>query len=237
MYPWLDFDLLHLRLRDEKTEPVPWGGYAAGRYTAHLVSGSNAAAGFKDRHLGTYTRTIVAGDETHPLIMDIVFDLEPDLPELPKVGITAQIPVKYSNITWFGKGPQESYPDRCTGTFLGLYEDTPASLEVGYIVPQENGNRMGVRYIGLSGKDNAALPVTILSEEPVHMSVSRYTQENLWQSLHTCDLVDLSAGDDGCYFLNIDCAQRGVGTATCGPDTLEQYRVRPGIFRMRLYVY
>ncbi len=233
MYPWLDLDLLHLRLKDEKNEPLQWEGYSANRYTAVLESGSNAASGFKDRRIGTYTRTIVEGGETHPLIMDILFNLEPDLPELPKIGISAQIPAHYRNITWFGRGPQESYPDRCAGAFLGLYEDSPASLETPYIVPQENGNRVGVRRISLSGQD--ALPITILSAEPVHMSASRYTQENLWKSLHTTDLVDVSA-DGGYYLLNIDCAQRGVGTATCGPDTLEQYRVRPGIFRMRLYI-
>jgi beta-galactosidase len=64
------------------------------------------------------------------------------------------------------------------------------------------------------------------------MSVSRYTQDNLMAALHT---PDLKARDD-CYTLNIDIAQRGIGTATCGPDTREEYRVRPGYYKMRLYI-
>ncbi|MDR3191590.1 MAG: hypothetical protein LBT87_00830, partial [Treponema sp.] len=60
--------------------------------------------------------------------------------------------------------------------------------------------------------------------------------ENLLAALHTCDLQDTFEGGKGRYFISIDMAQRGVGTATCGPDTLEKYRVRPGLFKLRLYL-
>jgi beta-galactosidase len=118
-------------------------------------------------------------------------------------------------------------------------------LETPYIVPQENGNRSGVRKITLKhrGASPAKAPagnlpglITILPDSPLNMSVSRYTQENMLTARHTCDLIDTSKGEDGYYLLNIDCAQRGVGTATCGPDTLEQYRVRPGLFKFTLVI-
>jgi beta-galactosidase len=240
MYPWLDLDLLHLQYANEKTEIVQWEGRDASRYTAVLLSGKNAAQGFQNTRLGLYTCITARGDESHPLVMDVTFDLEPNLPELPKIGISAKIPAYYDSIRWFGSGPHESYPDRLAGAFLGRYEDSPASLEVPYIVPQENGNRVGVRSIHFSGdKIPAGKPqsITIIPTSPVHMSAGRYTQENLLEALHTCDLVDISSGVNGYYFLNIDCAQRGLGTGACGPDTLEQYRVRPGIYRMRLYLY
>jgi beta-galactosidase len=183
--------------------------------------------------------------------MDITFDLEPDLPELPRVGVCAKIPAYYNRIKWLGLGPHESYPDRCAGAFLGSYEDDPVSLEVPYIVPQENGNRMGLRSISLAGQNipqGKPEKITIVPSSPVQFSCSRYTQENMLESLHTCDLVDVScpavqgcpaqqgSGESGFYFLNIDCAQRGLGTGACGPDTLEQYRVRPGMYRMRLFI-
>jgi beta-galactosidase len=240
MYPWLDLDLLHLQCADEKIEPLRREGRAASRYTAILRNGKGAQSGFNNTRIGLYTCVTIQGDELHPLIMDITFDLEPNLPELPKVGISAKIPACYNKIKWFGKGPHESYPDRRAGAFLGLYEDTPASLEVPYVVPQENGNRTGVRSIRLSADnipEGKPRSITIIPAEPVHMSVSRHAPENLWEALHTCDLVDVSAGPDGYNYLNIDCAQRGVGTAACGPDTLEQYRIWPGIFRMRLYMF
>jgi beta-galactosidase len=238
MYPWLDLDLLHLRHDAEKIENLTWEGYPVTRYHAALLAGAGAAC--RDTRLGVYTVVTVKGSGKNPLIMDITFDLEPDLPELPKIGISAKIPACYNGIKWLGSGPHESYPDRCAGAFLGSWDDTPASLEVPYIVPQENGNRTGVRRICLTGQNiPAGRPesITILPSGPVHFSVSRYDQENMLESLHTHDLVDLSAGEDGFFFLNIDCAQRGVGTAACGPDTREQYRVRPGLYRMRLYIF
>ena len=171
--------------------------------------------------------------------MDICFELDLTLPELPKVGISAKIPAYYNSISWLGAGKEESYPDRLAAAFLGEYQSTPAELEVPYIVPQENGNRSGVRRLTISGN---AVPhgekpsISIRPDKPVNFSVSRYSQENLFAALHTIDLVDLSSGDKGYYFLNIDIAQRGVGTATCGPDTRPEYRIWGGLYRMRLYI-
>jgi beta-galactosidase len=78
--------------------------------------------------------------------------------------------------------------------------------------------------------------LSIRPDQPLNFSVSRYTPENLFKALHTIDLVDVSAGEDGYYFLNIDIAQRGVGTSTCGPDTLPEYRIWGGLYRTRLYI-
>jgi beta-galactosidase len=223
LYPWLDLDLLHPRRADEKTETTGTGV----RYTATLLAGENAAGEFKNRRLGAFTSVI--SEAADHLAMDITFDLDPALPELPKVGISAKIPASFDVIEWFGLGPGESYPDRLQGVFLGNYAQTPAELETPYIVPQENGNRSGVRRITLGG-------ITILPDAPLNMSVSRYAPENMLAALHTSDLIDVSKGEKGCYILNIDRAQRGVGTAACGPDTLERYRVRPGLFKFRLLI-
>jgi len=234
MYPWLDLDLLHLRLLEEKTENLTYEGRSASRYTALLAAGKDAVD--TSRKLGRYTRIIIPGS---PLVMDICFDLDPVLPELPRVGLSAKVPAYYNSISWLGAGNEESYPDRLAATFLGEYHDSPADLEVSYIVPQENGNRSGVRRLTLSGN---AIPqgkphsLSIRPDRPLNFSVSRYTQENLFKALHTIDLVDVSEGENGYYFLNIDIAQRGVGTATCGPDTRPEYRVWGGLYRMRLYI-
>ena len=234
MYPWLDLDLMHLRRLEEKTEDTLWEGRRARRYTALLAAGEGAVDASKK--LGRYTCVIAPGD---PLVMEICFDLDPGLPELPKVGISAKVPAFYNSISWLGAGNEESYPDRLAAAFLGEYRAAPEELEVPYIVPQENGNRSGVRCVTLSG--DAVPPgkkssLTIRPESPVNFSVSRYTQENLFKALHTIDLVDVSAGENGYYFLNIDIAQRGVGTATCGPDTRPEYRVWGGLYRMKLYI-
>jgi beta-galactosidase len=104
-------------------------------------------------------------------------------------------------------------------------------------MPQENGNRSLVRNLSLlntaNGKPRA---LSVWCASPMNMSILRYTQENMLKAMHTCDLVDTSRGPDGFFTLNIDAAQRGVGTATCGPDTKDEYKVRGGLYRMRLYI-
>ena len=241
MYPWLDLDLLHLRTSDEKAEDCLYEGYSAKRYTAALVAGKGASGEYRDRRLGSYTviSALTAGRRVPALVLDILFDLDPTLPELPKVGISAKVPSRYGEISWFGMGPEESYPDRLAAAFLGRYTHRINELEVPYVLPQENGNRSGVRNLSLiahNGAGGGAEKLTITAEKPVNFSVSRYSPENLWEAKHTCDLVDVSGGADGHYYLNIDIAQRGVGTATCGPDTREEYRVRPGLFGMKLTI-
>ncbi|MFP3091163.1 DUF4981 domain-containing protein [Treponema sp. TIM-1] len=239
MYPWLDLDLLHLRRGEEETAATLWEGYQAQCYRATLLAGEKAAPGFENRRLGVFTRISVPPQGGGPGILDFTFDLDPSLPELPKVGVMARIPAYYSRITWFGAGPQESYPDRRAGALLGRYEDTPASLEVPYVVPQENGNRSGVRSVTLWGPQvpgDRPGRIIIRPDKPVNLGVSRYSPENLFTGLHTIDLKDLTHGPEGYWLLSIDVAQRGVGTATCGPDTLEPYRIRPGRFTLRLFI-
>jgi beta-galactosidase len=223
LYPWLDLDLPHLRWE----EGILW-------------SGENAARGFENRRIGTFSSCITKAADR--LLLDLVFDLDLALPELPRIGVSARLPACFGVIHWFGLGPGESYPDRKAGVFLGNYTHTPQELKTPYIVPQENGNRSGVRKIVLRrdsalGKGSTGeLPgvITILPDRPVNMSVSCYTLENMLAARHTSELIDTTHGPEGYYQLNLDCAQRGLGTATCGPDTLEPYRVRPGLCRLRL---
>jgi len=237
MYHWIDLDLLHLRTSGEKKEEISYNGLTAVRSSAALLAGENASSKYKNYSsaagLGSYTYYFLNGN---PSILEVVFDLDSGLPELPRVGIMAQIPSSYKEISWFGKGPHESYPDRMEAAFLGHYKHSIKDFEVPYVVPQENGSRSGVKNFTLINNDPSK-NITIRTEEPVSICCSRYSQQNMWEALHTCDLIDLSCGDNGSWFLFIDIARRGVGTATCGPDTRKEYRVRPGVFKMRLYIY
>ncbi|MDR0732407.1 MAG: DUF4981 domain-containing protein, partial [Treponema sp.] len=245
MFIWLDYDLLHLRTVDEKTETITWQGWTASRYTAKLLAGTGAMKDCRDAKLGVYTAVLVPGDPAvsgglgRPFILDITFDLDPTLPELPKIGLSAPVSAAYDTISWFGAGPDESYPDRRAAAFLGRYQHKVAEMETPYVMPQENGNRSSVRNLSMLNNSPAAgkpKALKIWCDTPLNMSALRYTQENMLNALHTCDLVDTMKGPNGYFTLNLDIAQRGVGTATCGPDTRQEYRVRSGLYRMRLYI-
>ncbi|MCQ2983101.1 MAG: DUF4981 domain-containing protein, partial [Treponemataceae bacterium] len=156
------------------------------------------------------------------------------LTEYPRIGFTTRIPATLAKARWYGKGEHESYSDRCDGSALGLYTKDLHDMEQTYVVPQENGNRYGVRYVELL--DAAGVPaLRIEADGAFEFSIHHHEVENLWKSAHINELNDTTKTSDtnkaGYYILNIDIAQRGVGTATCGPDTLEQYRIRPGVYQ------
>jgi len=238
MYPWIDLDLLHLRTCDEKKNSVIHDGFSSDNCIVTLLAGNNSAPQYSrytaSPGLGTYSYYF-SNTPGQPMILEVSFDLDPNIPQLPRVGVMAKIPASYKEISWFGAGPHESYPDRKDSAFLGRYNHSIADFEVPYVVPQENGNRSGVRNFTLVNEDSSK-NITIRSEKPVNINGSRYSLQNMWESFHTCDLKDLSSGPAGHWFLFIDIAQRGVGTATCGPDTREEYCVRPGLFKMKLYI-
>ena len=240
MLPWIDLDLLNMRIGADKTEDIIWEGRPATRYSAMLLAGENTAAQYKRYAsapgLGTYTLTVAKGKNGQALVLEAVFDLDRELPELPRIGLMAELPASYNEISWFGLGPEESYPDRLAAVFPGRFKHSIAELEVPYVVPQENGSRSGVRNFTMLSSNPAKANITISSEQPFNFGTSRYSLVNMWKSCHTPDLVDLSKGPDGRICLYVDIIQRGVGTATCGPDTREEYRIRPGRYSIKLYI-
>ena len=250
MYPWIDLDLMNLRQID--TDISHAGSIKDKRsssyytYSASLIAGEHAVdpshilGRYKCHITSPVANLVTVPDGDNHIIVDICFDLDPELPELPKIGISTKIPAFYDSVSWLGAGEHESYPDRLASAFLGEYKSSISGLEVPYIVPQENGNRSFVRRFTLSQsstvKNEKPKCITIRPDKPINFSVSRYTQENMFKALHIIDLVDVSEDEQGYYFLNIDLAQRGVGTATCGPDTRPEYKVRGSLFQVRLYM-
>ena len=174
-----------------------------------------------------------SGQDAVKIICD--FELTESLREFPRAGLALKIPCGYNSVSWYGRGPQECYSDRKDGALLGLYKKSAEELEVPYIVPQENGSRCDTRYIKLEGKDLPALHIQASS--PVSFNYSRYTEKDLWKCQHRNELTPTSSGPEGYYTLHLDAAMRGVGTGACGPDTLSQYQVKPGKYRIEIIMY
>lgn len=159
-------------------------------------------------------------------------DIGPCVSDLPRVGLVCGLGAPWKNAAWFGRGPGENYPDRKEGSPIDTYQSTIDGLYVPYIVPQDNGVRTDVRRLDLiapQSQSGTAHTVRITSQDPLAFSISRFEAEQLWRVRHADELVPMSGSQ-----LNLDAALRGVGTATCGPDTREAYRVRPGVYQMEL---
>jgi hypothetical protein len=146
------------------------------------------------------------------------------LPPLPRVGLMLEVPGGFERFDWYGRGPHESYVDRKVGAAVGRYGGTVDEQHVPYVMPQENGNKTDVRWAALSRADGIGL--LAVCQPVLEVSVSHYTAQDLYQALHTTDLVRR----EGITF-NLDVGQCGLGGASCGPGTLPQYLIEPGTYR------
>ena len=167
--------------------------------------------------------------------INVIFNLHDSMKEFPRAGIQMEIPKNFDSVTWYGQGPHECYNDRQFSAHRGLYSLKADELEVPYIVPQENGTRIGTKYLCL--KSTSGEEIHIQSRKDFGWNYSKYSTKDLWKCEHRNELVDLTQGENGYYVLILDLAHRGVGTGVCGPDTLEQYRVRPGTYETEFYIW
>lgn len=126
-------------------------------------------------------------------------------------------------VKWYGRGPQETYPDRRTGGKLALHEMTVAELEHPYMRPQENANRTDVRFVRLTDADGRGLEFAAPHDTPLSFSAWHYSQNELEKAAHIHELRhrDITT-------FNFDLAQLGVGGDLPGDARVhEPYMLRP----------
>jgi beta-galactosidase len=141
-----------------------------------------------------------------------------DLRDLPRVGVVLALPAGLEKLEWYGRGPWESYSDRLASTVVGRFRSTVADQYVPYILPQEHGHRSDARRLSLTGADGVG--VEVVGRPTIGFSASHFAAADLYAARHTCDLEPRPE-----VVLSLDHAQRGLGTASCGPDTSPGYRL------------
>jgi beta-galactosidase len=151
-------------------------------------------------------------------------DIPAELSDLPRVGTVLEVVPGMVEAEWFGLGPHECYPDRKRSGLVGRWLSAIDELFVPYIWPQEAGGRADVRWLELHGEDGAGLRLQL--DRPGQVSANRYRASDLVPAQHMHELVARPE-----TIVHLDAAHRGVGTATCGPDTTEDYLVRGGTYR------
>jgi len=141
--------------------------------------------------------------------------------DFPRLGVQLVAPEGMEQLSWYGMGPHESYWDRKAGTWISKFKSTVSDQYVPYIMPQEHGNKTDLRWLALGdGKDRTAV---FTMGSLLEGSASHFTPHDLFQAKHTTDLTPRKE-----TIVTIDYHQRGLGTASCGPDAQDQYRIRPG---------
>ncbi|OAH12670.1 beta-galactosidase [Streptomyces jeddahensis] len=146
------------------------------------------------------------------------------LTDVARVGTVFETVEGLDRMEWYGQGPWETYPDRAAGGAVGHHSARVDALFTPYLRPQESGGRYGVRGFSLRSDADAGLSVRL--DAPWQVSVTHYRAADLASASHHDELVPLPH-----CVVHIDAAHRGLGTASCGPDTLPRYRVGSGVHR------
>ena len=152
-----------------------------------------------------------------------------ELTDLPRVGATFDVPTRFQEVHWYGNGPHENYPDRKASAMLGVWEGEPDELP--YLVPQEFGLRTDCRWMELIDPRTGDVLRIEGDACTLHMSAVHYTADDLHAAHDQTELQRRRA-----LTIHLDIAHRGVGTASCGPDTLEKYRIPAGTYRFAYVV-
>ena len=143
--------------------------------------------------------------------------------DLPRVGTVLELAAGHEAFEWFGRGPHETYPDRRRGGRVGLWRSTVTDQLVPYVRPQENGGHSDTRWFRV-GSPGGTLRVDL--DTPGQVSATHSTAADLDAATHDVELRPRPE-----TIVHLDAVHRGLGTASCGPDTLEPYVHRGGTYR------
>ena len=156
---------------------------------------------------------------------DIAVTKDDEFPDLPRFGVRMFLDKKLSATRYFGMGPQESYCDKHQAASHGLYQANVDDLHEDYIRPQENGSHYDCEYVELN---NSRYGIVVSAENAFSFNASYYTQEELEEKTHNYELIE----SDSVVFC-VDYALNGIGSNSCGPVVLEQYRFDDVLFRFQ----
>jgi beta-galactosidase/beta-glucuronidase len=196
--------------------------------TQIAVQGVLRAYGNKAR-FGVEQVYTVYGSGDVLLATTVTPDVPKDAPQLPRIGLELVLPEAYAAFSWYGLGPHECYPDRCTSGRLGVFHSTVAAEYVPYVTPQHHGTKMDCRWATLT--DLRGVGLFVGGSPTIHVTASPYTQAMLESARHLHELAP-----SGTTVLQLDHKTNGVGNGTLAPATLDAYRVplEPATFTVRL---
>lgn len=142
--------------------------------------------------------------------------LEP--PFLPRLGVIMHGAQALQETMWYGMGPGENYVDSHGAASMGIYRSTVDQMGTGYVYPQENGHREGVKWFAIGDGEQALLCTT---QAPYGLNLANYTDENLEQACHP---QDVRRAED--VVIHLDYLHSGLGSNSCGEEQLEEYKVK-----------
>ncbi len=154
------------------------------------------------------------------------FTVPEELDDIPRLAVRFELPSALENLVWYGLGPHENYPDRHEGSRIGIWRSTVSEQYFPYVVPQEHGRHGETRWLELTDGRGRGIRVEGLGTT-FAFRATHLRDEELFRARHPSELKP-----DKDVALYLEAAARGLGTGSCGPDTLPQYRIHPGTYRL-----
>ena len=152
--------------------------------------------------------------------------------DLARMGLRFSLPKGFDELTWYGMGPHESYPDRSAGYPVGGWKGRVSEQYVPYVIPQECGGHTKTRYLQLTSATEGTLSVASEAAQTFHFSALNATPEALSRAEHTNEIAFEERTT-----LIVDHYHRGIGTMACGPDAHPRWIKGTGEYTMRWYLH
>ena len=218
----------HRWIENDRFTKTENGLYAEG--TCQAVVNKDGSVTVKTTRNGSLCDTKI--DYTfHPMgLVDMDVQLTPKTSNLRRAGLVASLNAGLDQVDYYAYGPWENYNDRKEGCMVGRYHTTVDDLfEKNYVKPQSMGNREGLRELRLANREGHGIQIE--TEGDVCFSALRYTDADLMHAQHAWELQQRP-----CIILHLDAAYRGLGNASCGPETMDKYKVveLPLNYKLRL---
>jgi beta-galactosidase len=161
------------------------------------------------------------------IAVDTQFSPIGTLPPLPRLGFDWQAEPGLENLTWYGRGPGESYPDRFQSTDLGTWRSTVSKQWSETLRPQEHGNHTDTSWVALTDDKGFGIIAKTSSYDTFAFQASRFDPRKVDASRHEngepAKLIPLNPENRA--YVRFDAATMGLGGASCGPGPMDQYRL------------
>jgi len=167
---------------------------------------------------GLTARYVYAIYGSGDIVLEHLVTIPEGMPPLPRVGVRLTLPPENAYLSWYGRGPHENYADRKASAGINIYRAPVEKQYVPYVRPQDYGNKCDVRWASLT--DKAGLGLLVVGNPTLEISAQSFAAHDLAAARHTHELKRRAD-----IILNLDFAQAGLGSESCGPGTLPKYQL------------
>ncbi|MBN2007463.1 MAG: DUF4981 domain-containing protein [Anaerolineae bacterium] len=173
---------------------------------------------------GLTARYVYAIYGSGDVVLEHIVTIPEGIPPLPRVGVRLTLPSENAYLSWYGRGPHENYVDRMASAGVNIYRAPVEKQYVPYVRPQDYGNKCDVRWATLT--DKAGVGLLVVGNPTLQLSAQYFEAHDLAAARHTHELKRRTD-----VILNLDFAQSGLGSESCGPGVLPQYQLTTPAYR------